>query len=167
MPVSKASKHAVDFTNVREGSGINPVRVEAGDYLAKITDVQDAEVKSGENKGQPQWLFLFQLEDRRSAIYPYYVQFGENQLWKLRNLLIAAGKNVPKKKVNVDPNSIVGKTVGITLGDDEYEGKEKSVIEAVFPSSELEQVEEATEEDVEEDDAADTEDEDELELDDL
>lgn len=128
-----AKKHAVDFSNVKEGSGINPVRVEEGDYLAKIISVEDHESKAG----NPTWVFVFQLDDRKSATYPYYCGLVDNQLWKIRNLLVAAGKTVPKKRVNVDPNSIVGKEVGITLSDDEYEGKEKSVIDAIFPASEL------------------------------
>src|SRR5690606_37303696 len=69
--------------------------------------------------------------------YPYYCKLQENQLWKLRNLLIAAGLSVPKKKLKLDPNRVVGKTIGVTMEDDEYDGKLKSVIAAVFPAAEL------------------------------
>lgn len=133
----KATRRALDFTNVKEGGGINPVHVEDGDYRAKIIEVRDEEVKSGDNKGTPMWNFVFQLTDRRSATYPYRCTLVENQLWKVRNVLIAAGKNVPKKRVNVDPNNVVGVEVGITLETDEYEGKLKSQISAVFPVAEL------------------------------
>ena len=35
-------KRKVDFSNVKESSGINPKRVEEGDYLAKVIKVESA-----------------------------------------------------------------------------------------------------------------------------
>lgn len=133
MSKTKASKKAVDFSDVKDGSIFSTTHLEEGDYLAKIIQVEDRDSKDGEDM----WVFAIQLNDRKSAVYPFYCKLVENQLWKLRNLLIAAGKSVPKKRVAVDPNSIVGKTIGVTLEDDEYEGRLKSSIAAVFPSSEL------------------------------
>lgn len=163
-----ASNKALDFTNVKESSGINPKHVEDGDYLAKITDVRDEKAKDG----TAMWLFLLQLDEMRSAVYPYYCKLEENQLWKVRNLLIAAGKTVPKKRVNVNPNNLVGTEVGITLTGEEYDGKMKSVIDAVFPASELapatsSKSSKATTSDDVDDDLADEEDLDEMELEDL
>ena len=148
----------VDFTNVKDSSGINPVHMEPGDYLAKIVKVVDAPAKDD----TAMWCFILQLNDRASATYPYYCKFQENQLWKLRNLLVAAGKKVPKSAVRVNSESIVGQTVGISLDDDEYEGKMKSVISAVFPASEM--VEEGEDSPS---DSDDLEDDEELDLDDL
>lgn len=133
MSKTKASKKAVDFSDVKDGSIFSTTHLEEGDYLAKIIQVEDRDSKDGEDM----WVFAIQLNDRKSAVYPFYCKLVENQLWKLRNLLIAAGKSVPKKRVAVDPNSIVGKTIGVTLEDDEYEGRLKSSIAAVFPASEL------------------------------
>jgi len=129
-----AKKHALDFTNVKESSGINPKHMLEGDYAAKVVSVSETD-----KDGVPMWNFIFQLKDSPTATYPYYCKLQENQLWKVRNLLIAAGKQVPKRRVNVDPNNVVGSEVGVTLEDDEYEGKLKSVIAAVFPASELPQ----------------------------
>ena len=127
-----AKKHALDFTNVKESSGINPKHLPEGDYEAKVVSVTESD-----KDGIPMWNFVFQLADHATATYPYYCKLQENQLWKVRNLLIASGKQVPKRRVNVDPNNVVGSVVGITLEDDEYEGKMKSVIAAVFPAEEL------------------------------
>jgi hypothetical protein len=137
MAAEKAKRHALDFTNVKEGGGISAPRVPAGDYRAKIVEVREEVVSSGANQGQPMWNFVVQLTERRSATYPYRCTLVENQLWKVRNILIAAGKQVPKKRVNVDPNNVIGSDIGITLEDGEYEGREKSEIAAVFPASEL------------------------------
>lgn len=133
MSKTKASKKALDFSDVKDGSIFSTPPLEEGDYLAKIIQVEDRPAKDDEDM----WVFAIQLQDRKSAVYPFYCKLVENQLWKLRNLLIAAGKSVPKKRVAVDPNSIVGKTIGVTLEDDEYEGRLKSSIAAVFPASEL------------------------------
>ena len=128
-----ASAQNVDFSNVKEASGFNRSRIKAGDYLAKIKGVEDAKAKDGVH----QYLFSIQIVDKPGSVFPYYCKLQENQLWKLRNLFIAAGKTVPKKKVKVDPNQIVGKLIGVTIEDDEYEGKEQSTVEGVFPASDL------------------------------
>jgi len=127
-----ASKKVLDFTNVKDGGAYQTPRVPAGDYKAKILNVADGESKAGND----QWVFGIQLEGKR-AVYPYYCQLSEKSLWKIRNLLIAAGLAVPKKRVGVDPNKVVGKTIGVSMEDDEYEGKAKSVIVAVFPADEV------------------------------
>lgn len=131
---SKASTQVIDFTNVKDGSGFNKKRMPAGDYLARITRVEDSPSKKD---NEPQWLFTIALEDRRTIAYPYYCKLVENQLWKLRNLIQASGISVPKKKIKLDPEKLVGKLIGITLEDDEYEGKEQSVIAAIFEANEV------------------------------
>lgn len=133
-----ATKKAMDFTNVKEGGIFNPRRREPGDYRAKIVKVDDYVSK----KDNPQWLFTIKLTDDARASYPYYCGQDADSAWKVRNLFIAAGMQVPKKRVMVDPNKIVGKEIGVSLEDDEYEGKMKSVIQATFPVSELEEDEE-------------------------
>lgn len=156
---NKPTARSLDFTNVRESSGINPVRMEAGDYLATVKGINERESKSS---GNPMWEFVIGLNDRPSAVYAYYCVLSAEQLWKVRNLLIAAGINVPKKKVKVDPTRVVGKTIAITLEDDEYEGKEKSTIAAVFSASELAPQPEPVD-DVEDDDEIEVEVEEEVE----
>jgi hypothetical protein len=126
----------LDFTNVKDRGEFNPKHKPAGDYLGVIAKVADQASAAGNN----QWIFTITLPDDATAAYRYNCLYdNENQLWKIRNLCVAAGIQVPKKKVKLDPNKLVGKKIGISLEDDEYEGKLKSVIEAVFPESELEQ----------------------------
>lgn len=127
----KVTSRAVDFTNVKDGSDVNPKRQPAGDYAGKVVKVFDSPSKKD---NVFQWCFIISAG---TGTYPYYCKLQENQLWKLRNLFIAAGMTVPKKKIKVDPTKVVGKTIGLTLGDDEYQDKLKSVIEAVFPASDL------------------------------
>lgn len=160
----KASVKTADFSNVKDRGNFNPQQVEAGDYVAKVVKVEDAESKGGEF----QYVFTIKLQKFSQYSYPYYCQLKENQLWKIRNLLIAAGLNVPKARMKLDPNKVVGRTIGVTMEDDEYEGKMKSVIAAIFPASELadapadepdedEDEDEAEEADVADDDSDDEE----------
>lgn len=128
------SAKVIDFTKVKDGGQFNTKQIPAGDYLAKIVKVQDAEAKGDKTF---QYLFTIKVMKHASASYPYYCKLQENQLWKLRNLLVAAGMNVPKKRIKLDPSKVVGKLIGVTMEDDEYEGKMKSVIGSIFPASEL------------------------------
>ena len=130
---TKATAEIIDFSNVKDQSGFNRKRIPAGDYAAIITKVENATAKDDTK----QYLFSIKVKDRPSSVFAYYCKLQENQLWKLRNLLIAAGKTVPKTKSKVDPNQVVGKLIGITVEDDDYDGKEQSQITGVFPASEL------------------------------
>lgn len=123
-----------DFSNVKDSGGINPKRVPEGDYRAKIIDVRDHNSKAG----KANWLYVFQLEGLTGCTYPYYCALDVDSLWKIRNLYSAAGINIPKKKVKLTKEQLKGKVVGITLEDDEYDGKQKSVIAAVIPASDVE-----------------------------
>ncbi|AWY05225.1 hypothetical protein SEA_MARGARET_45 [Gordonia phage Margaret] len=129
-------KAKVDFTNVSEGSGLRTRRLPAGEYLAVIKDVEYAESKKSQ---QPQWVFKISPVNHPGAIYPYYVGLTAEQAWKLRAVLTAIGVNVPKKAISVDAKKLVGKKLGVILEDDEYEGKEKSVIDAVIPVTEVDE----------------------------
>ncbi len=132
--VKKVASRTLDFSNVKESSGINPKHLEEGEYLATITEVRDDPAKDGE----AMWNWIITPHDNKTATYPYYVKLVENQLWKLRNLFLAAGVDIPKRAAKIDPNRVVGKTICIVLEDEEYEGKTKSVISAVMPKEEFE-----------------------------
>lgn len=130
---TSASSQMVDFSNVKDGGNFSKGRVPSGDYLATITKVEDAKSKDDVHM----YLFTIKLKKFSAYAYPYYCKLSENQLWKLRNLLIAAGMTVPKKRLKLDPNKVVGKSIGVTMEDVEYEGKLQSEVAAVFPSAEL------------------------------
>lgn len=129
-----AKATVVDFSGVKDRGSFNPKHVAEGDYAATIVKVEDGESKK---TGAAQYIFTIKVDKFSQNSYPYYCVIQENQLWKLRNIAVAAGLNVPKKRMKFDPNKVTGKKIGVTLEDDEYEGKMKSVISAVFPISEL------------------------------
>lgn len=129
----KAAAAIIDFSNVKERGNFNPKNIESGDYVAEITKVEQTEAKDGESM----WVFSVVLEDVPRATYPYYCKLVDNQFWKVKALFGAAGVNVGQRKVKVDPNKLVGKTIGVAMEDDEYEGRLKSVIAEVFPPDEV------------------------------
>lgn len=153
-----ATKKPIDFSNVKERGEFNPKRKPAGDYRMKVVKVQDHVAKG--KKVADQWCFTIVLSTDQRATYPHYVSWEADQAWKIRNLCLAAGIAVPKKRIMVDPNKLVGKEIGASLDDDEYEGRMKSVISQVFPLSEL-----AGDEPVDEGDTDESDDEIDEELD--
>lgn len=160
---TKGTAKVVDFSGVKDRGSFSPKRVKEGDYAARIVKVEDGESKKDQSF---QYVFTIKLEAFSQNSYPYYCKLSENQLWKLRNIAVAAGLNVPKKRVKFDPNKVVGKAIGVTMEDDEYEGKVKSVIAAVFPVSELAdgaEVDDTDDEDFDEGVPASADDEDEEE----
>lgn len=121
----------LDFTNVKDGGDFNKKHQASGDYAATITKVVDAKSKKS---GEKMWVFTIKVG---TGTYGYYCVLNADNVWKVRNLAVAAGQNVPKKRVNVDPNKLINKTIGVTLEDEEYEGRSQSTVSAVFPKSEL------------------------------
>lgn len=159
-----AEKMTLDFSQVKDASAFNPKRKTEGEYLGTVVSFSDTKSKAD----KAMWVFGVALKSDRRAVYPVYCLLGPDQVWKLRNMMLAAGFKVPKKRMNVDGNRMVGKDIGIFLEDDEYEGKPKSVIGSFFPPDEYtgpdasdESDEEEPEEEEYEDDTVAEEDEEE------
>jgi hypothetical protein len=129
----KATPRVLDMSKAESKSGqfVGKIKHYAeGDYKAKIVSVEDFEAESGNDC----YLFAFGI---KSGLFPYYCVLDPANLWKLRNVFEAAGLKVPSKKAKLDPNPLVGEYVAVTLEDDDYKGKTKSVITSVFPLEDL------------------------------
>lgn len=141
----------LDFSKVKDRQ-FNTKFLPEGDYSAKVISVEDHESAAG----NANWLFTIEITTPgrgKGASYPYYCPVDNvKSLWKVRNLATACGINVSKSKTKFDPNKLVGLECGISLEDDEYEGKPKSVISATLPLSEVgDAPEDAADDDIEED----------------
>lgn len=128
-----ATKRKMDFTNVKEGSNFRPRHKPEGDYPATVVDVIDG--VSG--AGNEQWIFTIKLDGDERSTYGVYAGVDEKNAWKIRKMFIAAGMTVPKKLVMVDPNKLVGKRIGVSLEDDEYEGRMRSKVQDYLPIDDL------------------------------
>lgn len=155
------NKIVVDFTNTKDRSGVNPIHQDPGDYRGVLKSVEHT-IAQTENKTK-QLVYIIGDADRPSATYRYNCPLTENSLWKIRNLLIAAGIEVPKKRLNIAAiaERILGREIGMALDDDEYQGRLRSQVVNVFPVKDLPD-DESTPADVEDEDE-DEDDDDEVE----
>lgn len=134
-----ATARNVDLTGVKDGGGggFRQKRKPEGDYLAKIVKVADHTPGENAKSNEPGWVYTIQIDGDARASYPYYVNPAKNQVWKIGAICRAAGLNVKSAKIKFDPNKLVGKAIGVALADDEYNGRQKSVIDDVFPVSDI------------------------------
>lgn len=115
---------AVDFSGVESGGG--RTRIPEGDYKVTVDTVKQAESKAG--NAMLVWDFKIsegkfagkKLRDR-TTLTP-------ESLWKLKQVLEAMGISVPSKQVALKLSNYIGKDLGVTVVDDEYEGRISSKV---------------------------------------
>ena len=130
-----ATARAIDLSDVKEGGNFRPRRKPEGDYRAKIVKADDHQPK--DKAKAPGWVLTIMVEGDGRSTYPYYLSPEANQVWKIAAICRAAGLNVKNARVRFDPNKLVNKAIGIYLADDEYDGREKSVVDDVFSVDEV------------------------------
>jgi len=153
-----------------EGRTGGRVHYPEGDYLVKVTK---AELGKSSEKETPAAIMSFQFtQDKalKGKNIREYFYLTDKAMWKVRNLLEACGVKVPDKSFNFDFAKLVGKSLAITIEDEEYDNKTRSRItdtftEAEFSSNVMDEDEEELDVDEDEEDEEE-EDEDEEEEDD-
>lgn len=125
-----AKKIRIDFSKTEERSGWNTRQIPAGIYKATIESVKTTEAQDGTG------MLVYGLRPThskfRTRLFPFYCKLQQNQLWKLRDLLVAAGEKIPKKALNIDPDKVKGREIAIEVEDDTWEGKVRSQVQAVY-----------------------------------
>lgn len=124
------AKISIDFSDVKAPS-FNTVHQTPGVYNAEIAGVEMTKTKSDNTD-----MLVFAIVAGPGR-YPYYCKIVPNQLWKLRELIEAAGTKVPNKVVQIDPAKYVGAKINVELEDDTYNGKLRSRVARVATFSEL------------------------------
>jgi hypothetical protein len=118
-----AKKMRLDFTKVEERSGWNTRHIPEGLHQMKVAAVEDTEAQDGTDM----WVFALVPTEGKYATrrFPFYCKLQTNQLWKVRDLFVAAGIPVPKKATMLDPNKVVGKLIAVEVIDEkgQYEGR--------------------------------------------
>ena len=138
------AKISIDFSDVKAPS-FSTVHQAPGVYNAEIAGVEMTKTKSDNTD-----MLVFAIVAGPGR-YPYYCKIVPNQLWKLRELIEAAGTKVPSKVVQIDPDKYVGKKINVELEDDTYNGKLRSRVARVAPFAEVEHKVEEVQQDVEDD----------------
>ena len=170
-----AKKIRIDFSGVDKEirSGSRAAHVPEGDYLAKPVN---AELRKSEKSGSKYLSWRFQIVEPKKfkgkTLYDR-TSLKPDALWNLRNLIFSAvGKNIAGRVVNLDPESIYGKVLCITVEDDEYEGKLRSQIvdyqpKKAYGAKDEEDDDDEDEEEEEEEEEEDDEDEEDEDLEDV
>lgn len=169
-------KITLDFSKVEERSGWNSKEMPEGlhEFKIELVDLKDA------GDGTAMWTYGLRPTNPKykTRLFPYYCKHQQNQLFKLRDIFIAAGLTVPKKKTGLDPDAPVGKIIAAELTDATGNYAGRSEIDGVYSTNildgdegaedgdEEEYDEEADEADEEYEDDAEGEDEDDEEVDD-
>ncbi|WIC89593.1 hypothetical protein SEA_GARDENB_35 [Microbacterium phage GardenB] len=116
-------KMRLDFSKVEERSGWNTKHIPEGLYEMKVVAVDDKEA----NDGTDMWTYALVPTDPRykTRRFPWYCKHQDNQLFKIRDLFVAAGIPVPKKVSTIDPEKPIGKLVAVEITDavGQYEGR--------------------------------------------
>lgn len=124
------AKLSIDFSDTKAPSFVTTHQA-PGVYNAEIASVELTKTKSDNTD-----MLVFAIK-AGSGRYPYYCKIVPNQLWKLRELIEAAGTKVPNKVVQIDPAKYVGARINVELEDDSYQGKLRSRVARVAQFSEL------------------------------
>ena len=136
------AKISIDFSDVKAPT-YTAAHQEPGVYNAEIAGVELAKAKKD---GTDMLVFAIECGPGR---YPYYCKIVPNQLWKLRELIEAAGTKVPSKVVQIDPDKYVGKKINVELEDDTFYGKLRSRVARVAKVTEVDlKVQEEDQQDV-------------------
>jgi hypothetical protein len=158
--------YKIDFTGVESGGR---ARYPEGDYIAKITKIEPGQNDDGDKKYLAVTFEFTEGKFAGKTVKEFY-HITPKALFRLKNLLEVLGLTVPSRVVNLPLKKMIGKEIGITVADDEYDNKIKSVVSdtidpEVVRSGGVDDDEDVLEDDDEEED--DEDDEDEEDLDDL
>lgn len=137
-----AKKITIDFSKTEERSSWNTRKMPIGLYRMRIASVQQTEAKDG----TPMIVYGLQPTSQqfRTRLLPFYCKLQPNQLWKLRDILVAAGQKVPQRAIKLDPEAIVGAVISAEVEDDLYNGVERSTLTGVYSAEFTAEMEDPT-----------------------
>jgi len=124
----------IDFSGVQDGG---QSLIPPGDYVFKITKVEQKTSKKENGSKYLNWTLKGVNGDAKGSTIYNITSLKPTALWNLYNFLVAVGVEVPKKKIKVDLDKVIGKYIGCTIENDEYEGndgkkRKKSAVAAVY-----------------------------------
>lgn len=136
---------SVDFTDVTiSGGGLRSDHIPEGDYLARVVDCQEFEVK--DQKGVKRLVWSLEIVEPTKYAGKKVLNsttLKKESLWALRAFLanMIGEERVPQSILKIPIEKIVTakKQVGVTVEDDDYNpNKLKSKVTDTFPKSEWE-----------------------------
>lgn len=114
------AKVKIDFSNVEER-----VLVPEGDYVCKVVKITLKDNQAGDGKLLV-WEFVIGLGDYKGNKLYHNTSLKPQALFNLRNTIMALGVDVPKSVQIIDTDKYIGKVVGVTVGHEKYQGKDRA-----------------------------------------
>jgi hypothetical protein len=153
MPAARKSKpYVVDFSKDTSEDGRR--RFPEGDYKVKVVSHKTGESKE---KGTPFVQVNLEITEGKykGDKVSDRLYMTDGSLWRVRSFLEAMGVSVPRKKMSVVWSKYYGNELGITLSDDEYEGRVRSRISDFIDTDTLAEPDDEDEDELEEEEDED------------
>jgi cobalamin biosynthesis protein CobT len=155
----------VDLSKVKTGGGGGKrLRVPEGDYKVKIVGVKKGLSEQKETPYVQLDMEILEPKKYKGKRFNDRLYMTKAALWRVRSVLEAMGVKIPKSKMKIVWKNYIGKTLAVTMEDDEYTNEDTGKTKISSRVSDYIDVDNLTEE--EDDDDEDEEDEDEDEDDD-
>lgn len=140
------SKFVFDLTSYKDRRG---GRVPEDTYKVAVEDVEVTKISQGENEGKPMiniWFRVVGGEFDGVTLMDRLPQ-TEKALFRTANFLQAIGMKTPKKRIQLDLNSLIGKYLEVTVVDGTpFRGEIRSEVRSY---ARVAKAEKATERDIE------------------
>lgn len=116
-----------------DAKGAPPI-VPAGEYVVAFIDAEETTSQAG-NPMIVANVEILRGEYKSRSLRDYLV-FTDAAKWKLAQVLVAIGRDIPQEEFELVPSDLIGKTCGITTIEDEYNGKLQAKIDRYYPLDE-------------------------------
>lgn len=124
--------YELDFEGVGAGKR-KGVRVSPGDYIVKVKAVVETNTKE-KNVPQFNWTLAGLSGQLKGKEMFDRTQFKGGGSFKTRTMMLAAGFEAPQaRKVKFSPKQMLGKVIGVTIDDNEWNGTTTSQVIDYFP----------------------------------
>jgi hypothetical protein len=137
--MARAKKKSSNTIHIPDLSGVEAkINLPEGRMLFEITDVEDGEGPAGPYYKWELTVAKGKYEGKKAK--PYITSLSPDSLWNLKNLLEAAGVEIPDSATDIDKDDIIGKKVWSEIVHEEYEDsngrkKQSSGVNGTFESA--------------------------------
>jgi hypothetical protein len=90
------------------------------------------DVAEGQKAKYLKWELVIGVGDYKGSKLFMNTSLSPNSLWNLRNTLVACGLQVPKSVMQLDTDKLPGNIIGVTVGHETYENKERAKVADVW-----------------------------------
>ena len=116
--------------SAKDAEGAPPI-IPEGDYVAAFIDAEEA-ISQSQNEMIVVKVEILEGEYKSRGLKDYLV-FTDGAKWKLAQVLVAIGIDIPEGDFELAPEDLIGKTFGIRTIEEEYNGKPTAKIDRYYP----------------------------------